>query len=343
MTERPATGLRPAPRLGFGLTADAMPIALATLVGTALGPYGLGILSARVLQSLDPAMPVALAALGVFVGMGVNLRVERDRRLLAATSIRAAVTIVLVGTAAAMSLSLWQVTLDQRPWVDAAVLAISASDDPFSVLAGGIALAFIRSGSPEAGTALLLAAMGITIAIAMAGWLLLSESTSTTEQRVFVIALLLLLGGAAEYLSLSALLAGLVAGLCWEAIGGATRTSARRDVMYVQRPLVLLILIVSGAQLVLTPLVLAVALPYLVVRLVATAAGAAAARRVISAESAIDSGAALVPPGIVGLAFAFNAARAAGSEAAAVLSVVVVGVVGAELLAPFLQPKEPEA
>ncbi len=47
--------------------------------------------------------------------------------------------------------------------------------------------------------------------IAAAGWLLLSRSAPGTEQRIFVIALLLLLGGASEYLSLSALTAGLIA------------------------------------------------------------------------------------------------------------------------------------
>jgi hypothetical protein len=46
-----------------------------------------------------------------------------------------------------------------------------------------------------------------------------------------------------------------------------------------------------------------------------------------------------VSPGIVGLAFALNAVRAAGSDAT-IIGIIVIGVIGSELLAPLLKPRE---
>jgi hypothetical protein len=316
-----------------------MTTALVILLGTALGPYGLGLLSPGVLELFDPAMPVALTALGVLVGIGFNLRAARDRRALAATSVRAGVTIAVVAAGAAVLESIWATPVDRSAWFNGVVVAICAADDPLSVLLGGVALAFLREASPAAAGMLALQATGVTLVIAVAGWLLLSRSAPGTEQRIFVIALLLLLGGASEYLSLSALTSGLIAGFFWEAVGGSTRMGIRRDVLYVQRPIMVLVLLVSGARLTLTPLVIILGLPYLVVRLVGTIAGSAAARRLAPTWPAPDPGLPL-SPGIVGLAFAFNAVRAAGPDAAIVISIVVIGVVGSELLAPLVNPRE---
>lgn len=317
-----------------------MPVALIVLLGSALGPSGLGLLSAGVVESLDPAMPVALAALGVFVGIGLNLRSAGDRRAFAAISIQACLTMGIVGAGVALLVPVWGAMLEPPAWFNGALLTICTADDLLAVLLGGATLAFLREPAPAAAAMLMLQATSITLVIAAAGWILLSRSAPGTEQRIFVIALLLLLGGASEYLSLSALTAGLVAGFFWEAVGGSTRAAIRRDVMYVHRPLIVLILAVSGARLVLTPVVLAIGLPYLVLRLIGTTAGSSAARRLVPAWSATDTSLTLVSPGIVGLAFALNAVRAAGSDAATVISIIVVGVVGSELLAPLLKRRE---
>jgi hypothetical protein len=315
-----------------------MPGTLVILLGAALGPYGLGLLSAGVVESFDPAMPVALTALGVMVGIGFNFRSARDRRALAATSVRAAVITGVVAAGGALLAFRWPETVDRLAWFNGVLVAICSADDPLSVLLGGVALAFLREGSPAAAALLALQATGVTLVIAAAGWLLLSRSAAGTEHRIFVIALLLLLGGASEYLSLSALTSGLIAGFFWEAAGGPTRQAIRRDVSYVQRPLIVLVLLVSGARLTLTPLVVALALPYLVVRLIGTIAGSAAARRLAPTWPASDTGL-LLSPGIVGLAFALNAVRAAGPDTAVVISIVVIGAVGSELLAPLVKPR----
>ena len=45
---------------------------LLMIVGAALGPLDLNVLSQRTLSVIDPAMPVALVALGMLVGLGVE-------------------------------------------------------------------------------------------------------------------------------------------------------------------------------------------------------------------------------------------------------------------------------
>jgi hypothetical protein len=337
MTDGRAAALPPSPDTRFllGTAVGVVPVAVIILTGSALGPYGLGLLSADVLASIDPAMPVALAALGVLVGMDVKLHTARDRRAFAAAAVRGTTTMALVGAGVAAAVGLSVPVSEAAPWLNSGLLAISAADDPVAVLVGGGALALVREASPGAAGMLLLQATGVTLAIAVSGWLLLSPSASGTEQRIFVIALLLLLGGAAEYLSLSALAAGLVAGVFWETAGGSTRVAVRRDVAYVQRPLILLILAVSGARLVLTPVVLAVALPYLVMRLVGLIAGAVVARRLFPPSPATDAGTSPEWPGIVGLGFALNAVRVTDVEVNTFVSIVVIGIVGSHLLASF--------
>jgi hypothetical protein len=341
MTDGQAAGLRSDTRFTLGFAPGAMPGSLVILCGMALGPYGLGLLSARVLDSFDPVMPVALAALGVFIGIQFNLRLQRDWLALAAASLQAGVTMAIVGAGVVLLTRGWPAaTLEPPAWFNGMVLAIGAADGPLPVLLSGVALAFLRDGLPGAAAMLVLQATGVTLAIAGAGWLLLSRSAEGPERRIFVIALLLLLGGASDYLSLSALTGGLIAGVLWEAADGSTRQAIWRDLLYVQRPLIGLILVVSGARLDMTPAVLALGLPYLALRLLGSMAGSAAAQRLFPVWLATDTRLTSLSHGIVGLAFALNAVRAAGPDAVTVLSVVVVGAIGSELLAPILMPRK---
>ena len=62
----------------------------------------------------------------------------------------------------------------------------------------------------------------ITLLLAAAGWLLLPTS-SETEERVFAVSALLLVGGVADALSMSALFTGLAAGLFWRYAGSRPR------------------------------------------------------------------------------------------------------------------------
>ena len=170
------------------------------LMGVALGPNGLNLLTASVLQLVDPLVAMALAMVGVFVGLNVDLR---------------------------------------EPRVDAG-MAIAAL--------GGAAVVLSRQESPATQVLITLAIAGIAVIVAFAGWLLVGQTDSEREQQVFVVGSLLLVGGAAAYLSLSALFAGLFAGILWGSAGNLARARIVKELDYFQHPLVVLLLLVAGAS-----------------------------------------------------------------------------------------------
>lgn len=174
--------------------------ALVMLVGIGVGPYGLNLLSSRVLVLLDPLMVMALGMLGVFIGLGVDPR---------------------------------------RPRLTTPAL--------LAVL-GGIVMVAIRDATPAA---LLLAAAaiaGVAIVVAFAGWLLVGQADSEREQQVFVIGSLLLLGGGAAYVSLSAVFAGLLAGIVWNTGGDLARARIVQHLDYFRHPLLVVMLLGAGAS-----------------------------------------------------------------------------------------------
>ena len=93
---------------------------------------------------------------------------------------------------------------------------------------------------------------------------------------MFVLSALLLVGGAADALSLSALLGGLVAGVFWRLAGRQVRETINRHVLFVQHPLIVLVLLVAGARANLTAEAAGLGVAYALLR----AAGKFAARAV---------------------------------------------------------------
>lgn len=170
------------------------------LMGVAVGPNGLNLLTPSVVLLLDPIVAMALAMIGVFVGLNVDLH---------------------------------------KPRADASMVI---------ALLGGVAIGFSREASPVALFLITLAIAGIAIIVAFAGWLLVGQTDSEREQQVFVVGALLLVGGAAAYLSLSALFAGLFAGILWSAAGDLARARIVKELDYFQHPLVVLLLLVTGAS-----------------------------------------------------------------------------------------------
>ena len=209
-----------------------------------------------------------------------------------------------------------------------------------ALVSGALMLAMIREVSPEAGLALAAQASGIALLIAIAGWLLLTGTSSDAEQRVFGVAAVLLVGGVADYLSLSALLSGVIAGAFWQAVGGTTQESIRRDVGYILHPLVVVLLLVAGASLDFSLDALAIGVAYVLFRTAGKLAGGWFASR-IAGPALGGFGLDLTPPGIFGVAFAMNMVRAVGPDMAPLLTVVVVGTVGSELVSA-LSPRRPE-
>jgi len=340
-------------------SATSAPVALLLVVGIAFGPRGINLLSVDALSLLDPVVPVALAALGVLVGLGVGDRRTDDRRVFGAACLVAAVTMLVVSagfavaTLAAMSSiarPFW--TLILTGGICAATSLTLPAGNPLEprtaasrvielgvllpIVAGGLMLAWLRAGS-SAGAALLVAqACGVTLALAAAGWLLLTRASSETEERVFAVSALLLVGGVADALSLSALFGGLVAGVFWRYAGRHPRDTISRDVLFVQHPLLVLVLLVAGARADLSPASLGLGVVYLALRVVGQLAGGIVARRAAGVNVPRDLGLYLLPPGVFGVAFALNAASVVGADAAVLLAAVVVGTIGSEFVALLL-------
>jgi hypothetical protein len=349
-------------RRSLAWSATSAPVALLLLAGIACGPRGINLLSADALSSLDPVVPVALAALGVLVGLGIGDRRADDRRLSAAAFLASAVTMIVVSAGTGLLALAATSSVAAPPWtlfLAAGICAATSLTLPISnplepraavtrvielgvllpIVAGGLLLAWLRSGSPLEAGLLALQVSAITIALGTAGWLLLARVTSETDQRVFAISALLLVGGVADALALSALLCGLVAGVFWRYAGGTPRDTIRRDVLFVQHPLLVLVLLVAGARAELSSASLALGAGYLAMRVLGTVAGSAVAKRVAGPRVPPDLGLHLLPPGVFGVAFALNAAAVVGDAAAVLITAVVIGTIGSELVALLVPPR----
>ncbi|OFV90787.1 MAG: hypothetical protein A3G76_11505 [Acidobacteria bacterium RIFCSPLOWO2_12_FULL_65_11] len=354
---------RPASWRGsLGWSATSAPVALLLLSGIAVGPQGINLLSEAVLSVLDSVVPVALAALGVLVGLGAGHHRAGDRYMFAAACLETAATAIVVagGTAFVLSATIastsWPVwTLPLAAGLCAATSLTLPTGNPLEprtaaarvaelgvllpIVAGGPLIASLREGAPAAGLILVAQASGVTLVLAAAGWLLLTRASGETEERVFAIAVLLLVGGVTDALSVSALLGGLVAGVFWRYAGRLPREAVSRDVLFVQHPLLVLVLLVAGAHTDLLPLSLGLGGAYAALRVAGTLAGGLMARQAVGARVPSDLGLHLLSPGVFGVAFALNAVRAVGSDASILLTMVVIGTIGSELVALFLPPQ----
>ena len=324
---------------------------------------GIGLLSEPVLAALDPAVSVALAALGVFVGLDLKIRRPREGRLLAAASLEAGVTILVV--AGGILLVYWQSPFSSlgNPWLLVVLLGLCASssstpaetsevrqsaalrigdlDDVLPIVLGALALAWARERTPESSLVFMQAA-AIALMIAVAAWLLVSQTSSDSEQRVFAIGALLLLGGTTAHLSLSALFVGFLAGVFWNAAGPPALDALARDMRYLQHPLTVLLLIVAGSRVMLSADVAGLVLAYVVLRTAAKLVGGWLAARAVAPELPRDVGFHLTSSGIVGIAFALNVLQTHGDLeiASTVFTIVVAGSLASDLLALLASRRE---
>ena len=343
-------------------SATSAPVALLLTAGIAFGPRGINLLSPATLTLLDPVVPVALAAFGVLVGLSVSDRRTDDARTLGAACLAAAVTVLVVSAGFGV-VALTAMSSVARPFwililtggICAATSLTLPSDDSLEprsaatrvielgvllpIVAGGLMLAWLRAGSSAGAGVLVAHACGVTLALAAAAWLLLTRASSETEERVFAVSALLLVGGVAAALSLSALFGGLVAGVFWRYAGRHPRETIRRDVLFVQHPLLVLVLLVAGARADLSPATLALGVGYVVLRVAGQLAAGTVARRVVGVNAPRDLGLHLLPPGVFGVGFALNAVSVVGADASMLLAAVVVGTIGSELVAVLLPPR----
>jgi len=359
-TGPPARGSR---RL-LGWSASSLPVAPLLLAGVFLGPHGAAVLSPGALAAVDPAMPVALAALGILIGLEFGQRRAGAPRGVVAGAGLAPFTVAVVAagivgamtTAPALPLAPWafavlcgvcaasSLTLPGRPQpeprrqTDALVEAEVAA----AIVVGAAVLAVVRRDAVLPAGLLLAQNVGVVGILGLAGWLLVRRTSSSTERRVFVMATLLLVGGAADFLAASPLFGGLCAGLLWQRLGDPSREVLHRETLYVQHPFVVLVLIVAGARAELSTVTLALAVAYVCLRALGRFAGGSVVHRLAPATSR-DLRLELVAPGVFGVAFALNASRAAAAMTAdgpSVLSVVVVGTVLSDVLARVVAARE---
>ena len=350
-------------RVALGMGPITAPAVLFVPLGYLMGPSVAGILSQTAVAQLDPVVSVALAALGVFVGLALDLRTADARRLFVAASAEACITVATVAVFTSLLLWQWQLPLGVGATFVALVLGVSASassatsaaagphpslgvasriadlDDVLPIAIGAGLVASLAATSFADGVRLLVltAALGLTIAVA--GWLLFERARSAAERVVFVGGALMLLGGAAAYLSLSPLMTGMVAGLFWTFSPGRADQVIREDVQKLQHPLVVLLLITAGASLVYSPLALWLFAPFTVFRLTGKLLGGRAAAALSGGLAPADLGAWLLPPGLLGIAFALNVEQVGASPAGgALLFAVVVGSIASEVIAVAVAP-----
>ena len=349
-------------RVALGLQPVTAPAVLFVPLGFVLGPQVLGLLPRTVITHLDPAVTVALAAIGIFIGMGLETGDRENRRLLGAASVQAFLTILTVASATLWLMSQWGLRLDLAAGIVAAVMGIAASvssasapdrlgethrlitriaefDDVVSVVAGAIAVAAVGATGIEHGLLRLGEVVAAGLLAGLAGWLLFERAHSIAERGVFVIGALALIGGAAEYVNGSPLLAGMVAGICWKRLPGRADLIIRNDVSRFQHPLVVLLLVVAGALVEVTPLAIWLLAPFVVFRLAGKVIGAWAASWVVPSLRAGDLAAYLLAPGLLGIGLALNFVQVSSTEvAAAVASAVALGTLASEVLALLAAP-----
>jgi hypothetical protein len=329
---------------GKGMTAALAP-ALLLLCGAAAGPHGLAILTQPVLSFLDPAAPVALAVFGILAAMRIQTTADETRSTITTAALQATITgtivagvFLLVPASAATGEPLpgWNVAAITLGI--AAATSLDAEDCILPVIAGGLLLAFARETSSISAVLITLEAGAIAALIAGSGWLLLSRTSAVDEHRVSTFGSALLLGGAADYLSMSALLFGLTAGGCWRLANSAVREHIRRDAAYVAHSLLALVLVMAGAHAVFSVPAFAIAIGYTVVRASGKLTGRWIADRVFPADTR-PTAQLLITPGAFGVAFALNVVRAMGSDFEVVLTVVVIGTVASSFIAALSRPE----
>lgn len=350
----------------FGVGATAAPSLMFIAVGVALGPELLGVLSPRVLLHLDAVVSVALAALGIFVGLelGALTRSGAARPMLLAATTEATITIGVVAATMFLLLSRWGLPVALDPGLLAGILGISSCasaavrfDGPVTpdvafasriadledvplICLGAVVVAMAAGGLPVAAN--VLAALAAGAAVGLAGVLLFERAAGAAERGVFVAGSVVLLGGVAAFLHASPLLTGATAAVVWVRMRGTADELVRADLRKLQHPLVALLLIVAGASIQPTMPALWIAAPLVLFRLTGKLLASAATAAMAGVAAGV-LGTVLAPPGVVGIALALNVQQVAGTGDTVLVSSVTIAAVASEILAAALLSRPEEA
>ena len=345
----------------LGLSPLTAPVIIFIPLGFLLGPRGAAVVSHEGLAHLDAVVTIGLATLGVFIGVAAGREGRAVRRLFAASTLEATVTIAVVAGALLILLLRWRLPLDISPLIAALALGVSASasaatmtthgdardrqiaarvadlDDVLPIVLSGLVVGLALFG-PRGAVASAMLAVALGLGIGACGWLLFEKAESAAERGVFVLGALALLGGSASYAGASPLLTGMTAGWFWVVAPGDADRLMADDLSKLQHPLVVLLLITAGASVEPSSAGLWLFAPYVVFRLLGKVIGGWAASRVAPGIAPADLGAYLIPPGVIGVAFALNIAQVAPSIAGALVFAVSAGAIACELIALVLTP-----
>lgn len=347
-------------RAALGLRPLTAPVMVLVPIGVLLGPSGSAVITLDALTHLDVVISVALATLGVYVGIALGTEESRHTRLVLAATLEGSVTLTAVAAATYFLIRAWEMPLLIPPIVAAVALGIAASasaapfvaaghdrarqiaarvadlDDVLPILAGGVVLSLIVPGNSSV-TRDVTVAIVTGAAAGVCGWLLF-ERSAAAERGVFVLGTLAVLGGIAGYLGVSPLIAGMAAGFVWARTPGHTDRIAAEDLRKVQHPLVVLLLLTAGASIQADMAGIWLFAPYVLFRLAGKLLGGWLASRFAPAVAPSDLGAYLVPPGVLGIAFALNLHQIAGDTAGPLLFAVAFGAVASEVVALVVTP-----
>ncbi|NBD11090.1 MULTISPECIES: sodium:proton exchanger [Corallococcus] len=339
------------------------------IFGVLLGPSGLGVLTARNLDSLRPLIALGLGTGGVLLGLNLEPRLLRllPRPVYAAALAHAGTAFLFVALPLLVPLML---SSGLRPLmaVSAAALlgaAASLSSGHFAVLgyrngrlerARGLGVALLTMMDDAVGLGVLalglvlgatgnaaqgLGLLGLALLLGVACGALLAFLTRSlkdpAEQTTVTLGMVALVGGAAAYLRLSALLAGVACGATLALMGGRTVERVARALARVERPTYLVLVFMVGCSIHARDLSAWALLPAFVgLRFLGKVLGGRVAQRLTQGVLDLPPrfGYALISQG--GLALCLVAEYVLlvpGSMSQRVLDVVAVGAVVNEMLA----------
>ncbi len=338
------------------------------LVGLAVGPLGLQIVTADILDQLLPVLSLLLGLIGF--GMGLRIR----RQLSSAHGIEAGALVGVIVAAGVAGLSygvLWLATQPDDPWtiiwISVAVGATAAVCDSQRV--EGVA-ARIGARGPVADLAQTLAAissivailvLGVSLALARARqtataldltpaeWLLAAGTAGIAcgilfvlfigrwgnDQRAFLatVAIVTFSSGIAAALGISPLLAGLLAGVTASLLS-VQAEAVGEALERLEAPAFIGIVVLAGAMwhppMVVTWLVLPAAIGGRMLLL--QLSGFVAPRIVTGLPSARGLGNALLPQGALAAAIAANFSQVFPESGAVLLTVGLIGVLVSDVL-----------
>lgn len=299
----------------LGLSALGPSGAVFLFIGLALGEGGAGVLTELVLQELRPAVEFGLGWLGLAVGLRLELRTATHRLSVAGRGavLQAVPAALLGGAGASLVLGLFGV-----PLADAAVLVVLVAaaagasgivpaesvteevgepvaqrleqltglGELVSLALLGLGALLLREDATGAAwrlppSAWVTFAIGLATLLGTLTWLLLRSARSAAEELALLLGAVGLIAGTAGGLVLPVPVLAALAGAVLANLPGTHESPVRAIVHELERPLLLLLLVVLGAGWrPLAPAALALGGVFVAARLLGRLGGAVLLRRV---------------------------------------------------------------